>query len=87
MNYFFSYLCYKLFYFILRTQESLLIRKPTEDSSSQPVHFQQACSQLVEPMEEYEDTLEEDTLQEIWSSSVNDHTYGGSQIIGKIIFL
>lgn len=58
----------------------------TEDSSSQPVPFEQAYSQLVEPLEEYEDTLEEDISEEMSSSSFIDHSYSGSQIIGKMIF-
>ncbi|XP_024871904.1 uncharacterized protein LOC112454641 [Temnothorax curvispinosus] len=63
-----------------KTQE-LLIRKPSEDSRFQPVRFQQACSQPVEPSKEQEATVEEEILQEIWNSSEIDHTCDESQMM------
>lgn len=48
------------------------------------MHYQQACSQLLEPSEDSVETADE---EEVYNSSLLDHTYNGSQIIGKIIFL
>jgi len=51
--------------------------------------FQQTCSQLLELESEdinNEDIMQEKIPQEMWSSSVIDHTYDESQITGKISF-